>query len=97
VIYSFTGGLDGALPYGRLARDRIGNLYGTTLNGGTYDYGTVFQLTPNGTETVLHSFAGGVDGQYPYAGLVRDRQGHLYGTTISGGTYDWGTAYEIVP
>ena len=63
-LYSFTGGGtgDGANPDAGLIADPAGNLYGTTINGGGNDAGTVFQLTPSGNLTVLHSFTGGSDG-----------------------------------
>lgn len=103
VIYSFTGGADGSLPQAGLVRDAQGNLYGTTRQGGAFNYGTVFEVTPSGTMTVLHSFAGGDDGQYSYASLVRDANGNLYGTTYEGGgiTNDCpngcGTIFEVTP
>ena len=65
--------------------------------GGTYGKGTVFELSPNGTETVLYSFGGGADGQNPSAGLIFDTSGNLYGTTVNGGTYGHGTAFELSP
>ncbi len=97
VLYSFKGGSDGAFPFplgdGRLARDAAGNLYGTTLEGspGTctgrnqvvVGCGTVFKLDPAGNETILYSFTGGGDGAFPYAGLVMDTTGNLYGTASS--------------
>ncbi len=95
VLYSFTGGADGGIPYGGLVLDSNGNLYGTTHSGGAYYGGTVFELTSTGSETVLHSFGNGHDGQYPYAGLVRDSNGNLYGTTMNGGTAGFGTVFEI--
>jgi uncharacterized repeat protein (TIGR03803 family) len=93
VLFSFTGA-NGAGPDGSLVSDSQGNLYGTTLEGGSSSNcpqgcGTLFKLAPgtNGTweETVLHSFAGGDDGVNPYAGLVFDSHGSLYGTTFFGG------------
>jgi uncharacterized repeat protein (TIGR03803 family) len=86
-IYSFNGGAGGSEPlFSGVVRDSAGNLYGTTLAGGAFNSGTVFKLEPNGIETVLHSFFGERDGKAPYAGLVRDPAGRLYGTTYSGGT-----------
>jgi uncharacterized repeat protein (TIGR03803 family) len=86
VLYSFTGtGGDGANPHASLVWDAADNFYGTTYNGGAYDYGTVFRLNKAGKETVLYSFTGGSDGAYPLAGLVRDAAGNLYGTTVLGG------------
>ncbi len=95
VLHSFTGGADGASPYAGLVRDAAGNLYGTTVSGGAYNYGTVFEVSASGTETVLHSFTGGTDGRNPGAGLVRDAAGNLYGTTAYGGSYSNGTVFEV--
>ena len=90
VLYVFKGGTDGANPYSNPIFDAAGNAYGTTAGGGGTGCGgagcgTVFELTPGGTETVLYRFAGGADGAFPYAGLISDGTGHLYGTTSSGG------------
>jgi uncharacterized repeat protein (TIGR03803 family) len=94
VLYSFVGGSgDGAQPYGGLLRDAAGNLYGTTVSGGSL--GTVFEVAPSGKETVLHSFTGSPDGATPLAGLVRDATGNLYGTTKRGGAFNWGTVFKI--
>jgi uncharacterized repeat protein (TIGR03803 family) len=65
-------------------RDAAGNLYGTPGNGGL-GHGVVFRLDATGTETVLHSFTGGTDGDNRKAGLIRDSDGNLYGSTFSGG------------
>ena len=82
VLYSFTGkNGDGAQPHAGLIRDASGNLYGTTYIGGSADKGTVFKLDASGHETVLHSFTDSPDGASPYAGLLRDAAGNLYGTT----------------
>ncbi len=104
-LYEFAGSPDGANPNGGLAMDAEGNLYGTTLSGGTFQCGyssgcgTVFKLTPAGQETILHSFSGPPDGELPEAGVVLDSQGNLYGTTVSGGNYysDGGTVFKITP
>jgi uncharacterized repeat protein (TIGR03803 family) len=89
VLYSFTGGADGAHPYAGLVFDAAGNLYGTTYASGAYNNGVVFKLTPNPegtwTESILHTFTGGADGATPYAGLIFDAAGNLYGTTDLGG------------
>jgi len=102
VLYSFQGGVDGVWPVGlTLASD--GNFYGVTRYGGTppYEgYGTVFKLTPNGTETVLYAFNGGADGNTPLAGVVRDAQGNLYGTTFYGGDEQCGSCgvvFKVAP
>lgn len=73
VLHGFTGA-DGSNPYGTLVRDAAGNLYGTTGGGGANGGGVVFKVDPAGTETVLYSFTGGSDGNYPTAGLVQDRR-----------------------
>ena len=93
VLYSFTGGADGANPSEGLVLDSAGNLYGTTYDGGTGNCdqdseqgcGTVFKVTKQGTETVLHPFQAGSDGEHPWAGLTLDHEGHLLGTTVEGG------------
>jgi len=91
VQYSFAGGNDGLFPYGGLVAGASGDLYGTTEYGGGngcdggYGCGTVFKIAPNGSETVLYQFAGGTDGANPFAGLIRDKAGNLYGTTFAGG------------
>jgi uncharacterized repeat protein (TIGR03803 family) len=97
VRHSFANSPDGANPrYVTPVLDTNGNLYGTTNYGGAYGFGTVFKLTPSGTETILHSFdVNGTDGAYPLAGLVM-YNGSLYGTTVEGGTYNIdGTVFEL--
>jgi uncharacterized repeat protein (TIGR03803 family) len=85
VLYNFQGASDGANPWGGLARDTEGNLYGTTNHAGGSCYcGTVFKLAPGGNYTVLHTFSGS-DGQYPEAPLLL-YNGALYGTSSGGGT-----------
>ena len=96
VLYTFKGNGDGATPDAGLLMDRAGNLYGTTQGGGTNGYGTVFQLAPGGTETVLHSFDWN-DGAYPDASLIQDKMGNLYGTTVYGGTEGAGSIFELMP
>ena len=86
VLYKFTGNpaSDGGGPAGLLALDKAGNLYGTTVIGGGIGHqGTVFKVDSAGTETVLYSFTGGTDGSAPYAGVIRDAAGNLYGTTYA--------------
>jgi len=108
-LYNFTGPPDGEYPYNvSLVRDAAGNLYGTTAGGGTgpcsglglSGCGTVFEVNASGTETVLYSFcpqSGCADGQWPFAGLVRDAAGNLYGTTYEGGASGYGTVFELTP
>ena len=95
ILHSFGSGNDGQTPLGNVVFDSTGNLYGTTSAGGVYGAGIVFELSPNGTETALYSFGSGGDGQNPSAGLVFDSSGNLYGTTVNGGTYGGGTAFEL--
>jgi uncharacterized repeat protein (TIGR03803 family) len=98
VLYNFTGGVDGAEPNGGLVRDAQGNLYGTTANGGSFGgpcdpfgCGTVFKVTPDGQETVLYTFTGGLDGARPFDTPVLDAHGNLYLNT------DNGTVIEVAP
>jgi uncharacterized repeat protein (TIGR03803 family) len=93
VLYSFTGGADGAYPVTGLIRDAAGNLYGTTSRGGASAYGAVFKLDATGNETVLHSF-NYADGAYPST-LIRDAAGNLYGTTNQGGASGWGAVFKL--
>jgi uncharacterized repeat protein (TIGR03803 family) len=86
VIYSFAGDEDGEYPSTELVRDGAGNLYGTTVQGGEFGSGTVFQLAPDGTHTILYSFTSGPDGAQPYGGVTLDAQGNLYGTAVTGGS-----------
>jgi uncharacterized repeat protein (TIGR03803 family) len=95
-LYSFTGGDDGFIPYGRLARDRDGNLYGSTEAAGAHRSGVVFKLAPDGTLTTLYSFTGGTDGSNPQGDMLRVGP-NLYSTTTAGGDPDCqcGTVFEI--
>ena len=97
VLYSFTGGADGGNPYGGVVRDAAGNLYGTTVYGGAASSGVVFKVDSSGHETVLYTFSGGDDGGYPYAGVIRDSAGNLYGTTSLRGNAQWGVVYSLDP
>jgi len=105
LLYSFcaqTSCVDGNQPYGSVVADSSGtHLYGTTYYGGTNNYGTIYELANSGgtwTQTVLYSFLGtsNSDGAYPFAGLVMDASGNLYGTTEQGGASSQGTAFELV-
>ena len=97
VLYSFAGGTDGQTPYAGLIQDASGNLYGTTNAGGTNNKGTVFKVTPAGVKTTLYSFGTGTDGQAPYAGLIQDASGNLYGITSYGGTKNKGAVFKVTP
>ncbi len=103
VIYSFTGEPYGG-PFGGLLLDSVGNLYGTTVNEGGYEYGSVFKLSPsNGgwSYTDLHDFTGGSDGGYPYSRVSMDSAGNLFGVTYAGGSSQTcggcGVVWEITP
>jgi len=95
-LASFTGTPTGAKPYAGVVLDTQGNIYGTTYEGGTYGFGTVFKLDTAGNLTALYSFGSiSNDGKYPEASAVLDSEGNLYGTTTKGGTYGDGTVFEI--
>src|SRR5206468_9805378 len=88
VIYSFEED-EGEYADTDLETDSAGNIYGTTVLGGDFGSGTVFQLTRTGNSwvhTVLYSFTGGTDGGEPYKGMTVDREGNLYGTAVTGGS-----------
>jgi uncharacterized repeat protein (TIGR03803 family) len=102
-LYSFgaTGSGDGTYPYGGVVMGKTGTLYGTTEVGGSNaNGGTVYELKKSGktwTETILHNFTTGNDGQDPSANLLRDARGHLYGMAQFGGTSNDGMVYEVTP
>jgi uncharacterized repeat protein (TIGR03803 family) len=109
ILYAFQGGADGLGPFGGVVMDGAGNLYGTTGFGGANTSGVVFEVPAGGgSENVLYSFRGGSDGALPVAGVVRDSNGNLYGTTeIGGGSgkgckhvqfgAGCGTVFELTP
>lgn len=94
-MYSFASGVDGGLPASGPILDQQGNLYGTTSQGGGAGAGTIFQISPDGTETLLYKFAGGTDGIFPMGGLVRDPEGNFYGATLFGGANGVGTVFKV--
>jgi uncharacterized repeat protein (TIGR03803 family) len=96
-LYSFcaeTNCTDGSIPYNSLVQGSNGNLYGTTYEGGAYNYGTVFEITTAGKLRTLHSFDDS-DGAYPYDALIQATNGDLYGTTHEGGSRNGGTFFQI--
>jgi len=97
VLYSFYGHPgDGLNPFGALVEAANGHLYGTTANGGTSGVGTVYEMDTSGSLAVLHSFANyPVDGAIPIGGLMQSNDGELYGTTLGGGAYGFGTAFRV--
>lgn len=98
LIFDSAGNVYGTNQYGG-----TGAIVCLTFGGGNEEAscGTAFKLTPNGdgswTHTTLHNFGNGADGEVPYAGLIRDAEGNLYGTTSFGGGYGWGMVFEIKP
>jgi uncharacterized repeat protein (TIGR03803 family) len=99
LLHSFTNTPDGAVPEGGLVQGSDGNFYGTTSEGGKRDNGAVFQITTNGTLTILHSFTNTVGGYVPEGELVQGGDGNFYGTTANGGTNNlfpgYGTVFRI--
>jgi uncharacterized repeat protein (TIGR03803 family) len=108
IMHNFTGAptacgttgnpaCDGASPYGGVLLDPTNNAYGTTNTGGASNLGTVFKISTTG-EKVLHSFTGSPsDGAFPYAGVVEDSAGNIYGTTSAGGASNKGAVFKIEP
>jgi len=99
-LYSFTGNGDGGYPEAGLIQATDGNFYGTCSGGGGSGAGTVFQISSNGTFTIIYSFSGGSDGGYPYCTLVQGPDGNLYGTCNGGGNSDaygdtFGTIFQL--
>ncbi|HXM62307.1 MAG TPA: choice-of-anchor tandem repeat GloVer-containing protein [Terriglobales bacterium] len=97
LLHSFAGGaLDGCHPFGTPFIDKNGNIYGTTFGCGSSSLGTVWRVQKDGTETLLHNFAGGKkDGAEPLSGVLGDAAGNLYGNTELGGASNEGTVYAI--
>jgi uncharacterized repeat protein (TIGR03803 family) len=100
-LHTFSGDYDGANPWSSLIRGKDNTLYGTTILGGTTTsagaWGTVFQITTNGTFASLVSLDFDTNGVSPYASLVQDSAGNLYGTTYSGGFGLKGTVFRLTP
>ena len=100
VLHTFTGP-DGCAPAAALAWDTQGNLYGTTPLCGAHGYGNVFKLDPSGNFTSLHDFTGGADGASPYAGVLVDAKGNVWGAASAGGSAaapgGFGTVFLISP
>lgn len=96
-LHSFKGGRDdGSFSIAGLVRDAEGNLYGTTVDGGEFGFGTIFKVEENGDESLLYSFGKSTkDGRYPSAGLLMDAKGNLYGTTQEGGAFGFGTIFKV--
>ena len=96
-LYTFTGSSD-SIVLSALIQGTDGDFYGTTSTGGAADAGTVYRMTPTGSVTVLHEFAGGsADGATPLAALIQAKDGNFYGTTNAGGAANLGTNYRMTP
>ncbi len=98
VLYRFGNNYDGYEPATGVLLAGNGAFYGTTYHGGMYDYGTVFELRHSHgswTETKIHTFTAGADGEYPINGLVEGADGTLYGTTLFGGPFQYGTVFSL--
>jgi uncharacterized repeat protein (TIGR03803 family) len=93
-LYSFTGGDDGGHPAAALIQASDGNFYGTTVDGGAYDEGTVFQMAPDGAPVNLVSFDA-YNGANPETRLVQGADGNLYGTTQNGGASGYGVIFRV--
>ena len=100
VLYQFAGIPDGVNPgYGDLVWDSMGNIYGTTTNGGTSNHGTAYRMTKSGndwTESIIYSFTGH-DGDNPTSGVILDSNGNLFGTAEYGGANGFGSVFELTP
>ena len=102
VLYDFTNGADGETPYAGVIEDAAGNLYGATTTGGVNNGGTVYELSPNGQGgynfQTIYSFTGSAGlATGPFANLVLDGAGNLYGTTYLDGRYGWGSVFKLTP
>jgi len=102
ILYTFTGGADGAWPFGGLVLDAQGKMYGGTNGGGASSggcCGVLYKISPTGTEKVLYTFTGNADGGSPQDRLIRDSHGNLYGTALFGGSgyslAGFGTVFEL--
>lgn len=100
-LYSFASGSDAAYPFAGVVFGPNGALYGTTVNGGTAGFGTVFELAPSTAaggvwaETILYNFSGASDGGAPYAGVAFGKNGALYGATSTGGAAGHGSVFQL--
>ncbi len=99
VLHNFTGAPDSRNPMESLVMDGEGNLFGATNSGGRSDRGAVFEISPDGTETIVHSFSGSPDGKHPQGSLLL-YMNKLHGVTAAGGTggacqIGCGTVYEV--
>ncbi|HTS38725.1 MAG TPA: choice-of-anchor tandem repeat GloVer-containing protein [Candidatus Solibacter sp.] len=94
VLHTFAGGADGAVPQGGLLLDKNGNLFGTAVEGGIAENGTVYEIAQDGTYTVVHRFTQ-AEAKNPNGGLVEDASGNLFGTAQLGGDQNLGTVFQL--
>ena len=93
-MYDFTGGVDGSTPDAGVVLDSAGNLYGVTISGGdSSGDGVLYEVSPSGTQTVLHTFSSATDGSTPIGGVLVGADGNLYGTASAGGSNGFGTVW----
>lgn len=95
VVYNFSGTPNGANPSSGVIVNTDGVARGVTSGGGRYNFGTIFRLTASGSVSTIYSFAGGADGATPLTPLTPDSSGNLFGTTITGGTFNYGTVFVL--
>ena len=94
-VSPFSGGTDGLYPESELTQAADGNFYGTTINGGAANAGTIFQVTPGGVRTTIYAFKNTTDGNTPLRGVVPGRDGFLYGVAVKGGASLGGTIFRV--
>lgn len=93
ILYRFQGSKDGGYPWGGLIQATDGNLYGTTLKGGSDDIGTIFRITTDGTYKQLYSFQESV-GKFPETSLMQHTNGVIYGMANQGGAHGHGEIFQ---
>jgi len=99
ILYRFSND-DGAYPQGELTFDSSGNIYGTTVNGGSAGWGLIYKLVPSGggwNQSILYQARGNGDGAYPWGGVVFDQSGNLDGVFSQNGPHDYGAVYQLSP
>jgi len=97
VFHSFNGGGNAFNPYAGVIQGVDGNFYGTTLNGGSEGFGSLFKLISSGAPVLLHSFTNRADGAAPLAGLVQAGDGNFYGAAFPGASSAFGTLFKLAP
>jgi uncharacterized repeat protein (TIGR03803 family) len=95
ILHSFNNDSNSYNPYAAVVQAADGNFYGTSLNGGSEEYGAIFKLTPAGAVSVLHSFTNGPDGVTPFAGLIQATDGNLYGAAFQGVSSFYGAIFRL--